>query len=234
MRSPKVTSARLPTPNGVKSDAIVKVSGLIGRKRNLIMAPKRKRKCILRPAPFSRLRSWPHRRRRRSLNLEERPIRTGPASRSRRRLFRSPRSGPALRSISTPRAGGVKATSPTWRRRWRSAAFPSLTLRPQLRASRRRPGPTRTPSFCAPSPRPLRTCRSSARKSLTAWIELAAGRRPWPIASAQRTRPCKNLRTRRVTARRRPAATVKSGCYGTSASSTFAVRPSLTFARRRH
>ena len=64
--------------------------GLIGRKRNLIIALERKRKCILRPAPFSRLRSWPHWRRRRSLNPRERPIRTGPASRSRRRLFRSP------------------------------------------------------------------------------------------------------------------------------------------------
>ena len=36
-----------------------------------------------------------------------------------------------------------------------------------------------------------------------------------------------------MTAKRRPARTVKSGCYGTFASSTIAVRPSLTSARRR-
>src|ERR1700733_12636626 len=91
--------ARLPTPNGAKGDASVHFGGLIGRKPDLIITLERKRKCILRPAPFSRLRSWPHWRRRRSLNLRERRIQTGPASRSRRRLFRSPRSGPGLSSI---------------------------------------------------------------------------------------------------------------------------------------
>ena len=43
----------------------------------------------------------------------------------------------------------------------------------------------------------------------------------------------KTLQTRTVAARRRPARTVKSGCYGTFASSTIAVRRSLMSAKRR-
>lgn len=62
---------------------------------------------------------------------------------------------------------------------------------------------------------------------------MAASRRLWPIASARRTRPCKTLRTRTLTARGRPARTIKKGCYGISASSTIAARPSLMSARCR-
>ena len=41
------------------------------------------------------------------------------------------------------------------------------------------------------------------------------------------------LRIRTAPAKRRPARTIRSGCYGTFASSTIVVRPSLTSARRR-
>ena len=91
------------------------------------------------------------------------------------------------------------------RPKWRSGAFRSPTWRRRSRTSRRRPAPTRTPSFCAPSPRRSRICRSNAPKSSTAWIDLAASRTRSPIVSARRTRRCKNLRTRTAPARRRPA-----------------------------
>ena len=119
---------------------------------------------MLRSAPFSRLRLWSHSRRQRSLNPAKRSIRIGPASRSRRRPFRSPPSGPGLSSISTLRAGATKATSRISRPKWRSGAFPSPTWRRRSRTSRRRAVPTRTPSFCAPSLRRSRICRGNARK----------------------------------------------------------------------
>ena len=69
VRSPKVPShARSLTPNGVKSDAIVEVRRLDWPQAQSYLALKRKRKCMLRSAPFSRLRLWSHWRRRRSLN----------------------------------------------------------------------------------------------------------------------------------------------------------------------
>ena len=64
-------------------------------------------------------------------------------------------------------------------------------------------------------------------------VRLAASSALWPSVSARRTRRFKNLRTRAVMATRRPAATVKSGCNGTSVFSTNAVRPSVMSARRR-
>ena len=91
--------------------------------------------------------------------------------------------------------------------------------------SRRRAAPMRTPSFSVLSPRPSRICRSNAPKSSAASNVPATSSTPWPLVSARRTRPFKDLRTRTMTAKRRPPPTAKTAFNGTCAFSTIAVRP---------
>src|SRR5882757_3310904 len=127
----------------------------------------------------------------------------------------------------------MKPTSQLWKRKWRSGAFRSPTWRPRSRTSRQKPAPTQTPNCCAPSLRRSETCRSNDPRSSTVSTDLAAIRTRSPIASARRTRRCRNLRTRRAMDKRRPAPTIRTSCFGTSASTPIGVTPRLTSASRR-
>ena len=100
MRSPANPSrARSLTPSDALSDASAMRGGLIGGEGDPIIELKGKRVCMLRFAPFSRLRFWSYWRRGRSLSPARKPIPIGPVNRSRRRPFRLPPSGPGLSSI---------------------------------------------------------------------------------------------------------------------------------------
>ena len=69
LRSPSIPSrARSLTPSDASSDASAMRGGLIGGEGNPIIALKGKRVCMLRFAPFSRLRFWSYWRRGRSLS----------------------------------------------------------------------------------------------------------------------------------------------------------------------
>ena len=166
--------------------------------------------------------------------FKERPIRTGPASRSRRRLFRSPPSGPALRSISTLRAGATKATSRIWRRKWRSGAVPIADVESAIADFKAKAGPDANAKLLARLRRGVRRiCRSNARKSSTAWIEFGRKQTRFGRSHPRGERGGSKIFGPEEDGQARPAPTVKSGCYGTFAFSTIAVRPSLTSARRR-
>ena len=212
----------------------MKFSGLIGRKRNLIIALERKRKCMLRSAPFSRLRLWPHSRRRRSLNLA-----------------RKDRSGLALPAdqdadfFARLRLGRASARSELSELAQRKRRRGSGGANGAAARSHRRRGDSDRGLQSEGRPRRERQASARLRRGVRGFVAatLPDHRRPgsnWPQAeSAGRSHPRGERGRAKIFGpeRRRPGAarraTVKSGCYGTFASSTIAVRPSLTSARRR-
>ena len=168
-------------------------------------------------------------RRRRSLNPTASPIRIGPASRSRRRLFRSPPiwAGPELdlnsqswrdESDVADLEGANGAAARSHRRRGDGDRGFQGEGRPRRE----------TPSFCAPSPR-RSTDLSQQRSQIIDGLD-RFGRRQNALADRIRAEneAVKSRRTRTTDAQAPPGAGAQGSCYGTFASSTIAARP-LTY-----
>ena len=212
----------------------MKFGGLIGRKRNPMIAPERKRKCMLRsravlaiaivasfaPQAVAQARAktdpdWPCQQ-----------IKTPTFS------LASVWAGPQL-----------DLDSQSWRNESDVADLEAQMAQRRVPIADVEAAIADFKAKAGPDAR--RQAFARLRRGVCGFVAatLPDHRRPgsnWPQAERARRSHSRGERGRAkvfgpeaVTARRRPARTVKNGCYGTSASSMIAVRPSLTSARRR-
>ena len=147
---------------------------------------------MLRSAPFSRLRLWPHSRRQRSRSVP-RKDRSGlalPADQdadlfARLRLGRASARSQLSELARRKRRRGSRGQNGAAARADRRRGEGDRGFQGEGRSRRGRQASARLRGGVRGS------CRSNARKSSTAWNDLATSRTPSPIASARRTRRCR-------------------------------------------
>ena len=167
-------------------------------------------------------------------NIKERPIRTGPASRSRRRLFRSPPSGPGLELDLNSQSWRNESDVADLEAQMAQRRVPIADVESAIAGFKAKAGPDADAkllrAFAAAFADLSQQRSADHRRPGSNWPQAKSSGRSHPRGERGRA---KIFGPEPVTAKRRPARTVKSGCYGTFASSTIAARRSLTSARRR-